>query len=160
MTFEMEGNSNQNGTQVGSVGNNSTVTSEHTDNSQYNVTVYYNSPTKTVSDAGDLRIWLERKEHSVEGHTAECILTFNNRIIWGPQSCHDNTFRLKDALFAVDPRFQITLRNKRKSMEGHTYSLSLMADGHLYLDRLSTHENMIGLCQAINDCLLAENNAT
>ncbi|PYI01673.1 purine and uridine phosphorylase [Aspergillus sclerotiicarbonarius CBS 121057] len=35
-----------------------------------------------------------------------------------------------------------------------------MAGGHVYLDRLSTHGHMVGLCKAIDDCLAAERGRT
>ncbi|KAK4222632.1 putative nuclear RNA binding protein, partial [Podospora fimiseda] len=95
------------------------------------------------------RIWLEKKEHSVEGHTAVCTLRFNNTIIWGPSSCHHNTTQLRDALYQVDPRFTLEIWEKPKTIQGHTYSISVMAGNRLYLDHLSTHANMIGLYQAI-----------
>ncbi|KAK4222631.1 hypothetical protein QBC38DRAFT_374693 [Podospora fimiseda] len=100
-----------------------------------------------------LRVWLEPKGHSVEGHTAQCTLSFKGRVVWGPHSCHNNTAKLADALHAADSRFRLTIRNKHKTIEGHTYTVSLMAGGHLYLDRLSTHASILGLCQAINDCI-------
>ncbi|RYP18626.1 hypothetical protein DL765_003833 [Monosporascus sp. GIB2] len=58
--------------------------------------------------SNDLKVWLDPKGHSVEGHTAQCTLIFNGRVIWGPRGCHDNTYRLRDALSAADPRFQLT----------------------------------------------------
>ncbi|KAH6603623.1 hypothetical protein Trco_008398 [Trichoderma cornu-damae] len=106
-----------------------------------------------------LRVWLERKEHSVEGHTKQAILTFNGKIIWGPRGCHDNTSQLAQALDAADPRFQLILMDKPHSVEGHTYYISVSANNHVYLDKLSTHENMVGLVQAIDDVLLSETEA-
>ncbi|KAK6343885.1 hypothetical protein TWF696_007539 [Orbilia brochopaga] len=106
--------------------------------------------------SNDLKVWVDSKRHSVEGHTAKCSLSFNGRIIWGPYHCHANTYRLRDALAAADPRFQLTVSERYKSIEGHTYTISVMAGGHLYLDRLSTHGHMVGLCKAINDCLEEE----
>lgn len=106
--------------------------------------------------SNDLKVWIEPKRHSVEGHTAQCTLSFNGCIIWGPRHCHDNTIRLRDALAAADPRFQLTVVSKRKTIEGHTYAISVMAGDRLYLDRMSTHGHMLGLCNAINDCLAAE----
>ncbi|KAL6835285.1 nucleoside phosphorylase domain-containing protein [Trichoderma camerunense] len=113
-----------------------------------------------VSAPASFRIWLEKKPHSVEGHTAECTLTFNGRVIWGPRSCHENTTKLGDALYTVDPRFQLTFDAKRKTIEGHTCSISIMAGGRYYLDRLSTHDNMAELCRVINICQGSEPTCT
>lgn len=106
--------------------------------------------------SNDLKVWLVPRRHSVEGHTAQCTLSFNGRQVWGPYNCHTNTTRLRDALSAADPRFQLTVSSKRKTIEGHKYAISVMAGGHLYLDRLHTHCHMIGLCDAINKCLAEE----
>ncbi|KAM3480893.1 hypothetical protein MY8738_004744 [Beauveria namnaoensis] len=113
-------------------------------------------PPPTVPAPASLRVWLEKKRNSVEGHTRECTLTFNGSVIWGPRSCHDNTEGLAKALSEADPRFQLALRPKRKTIEGHTRTISVMAGGRRYLDRLSTHDNMIELCQVINECLSSE----
>ncbi|GAP82536.1 putative nuclear RNA binding protein [Rosellinia necatrix] len=97
------------------------------------------------------RAWLDPKEHSVEGHTKQCILTFNNSIIWGPTSCHENTVQLRDALVKADPRFNIILMDKPPTTEGHTAYISVSAHGTVYLNRLNTHQNMAGLCEAIHN---------
>ncbi|KAK5988381.1 hypothetical protein PT974_12533 [Cladobotryum mycophilum] len=103
-----------------------------------------------------LRVWVDRKAHTVEGHTAQAILTFNGRVIWGPQGCHENTSQLAEALAAADPRFQLIVMPKPHSVEGHTYYISVSANGRVYLDKLSTHDNMVSLSQAISDVLIAE----
>ncbi|KAL7943900.1 hypothetical protein V8C42DRAFT_327131 [Trichoderma barbatum] len=46
--------------------------------------------------------------------------------------------------------------SKPHSVEGHTYTISVSAHGRVYLDKLSTHDNMVGLVQAVNDALLSE----
>ncbi|KAI0594163.1 hypothetical protein F4775DRAFT_575043 [Biscogniauxia sp. FL1348] len=97
------------------------------------------------------RAWLDPKDHSVEGHTKQCILTFNGSVIWGPKSCHDNTVQLRDALHKADSRFDIILMDKPKTVEGHTAYISVSAGDTVYLDKLSTHDNMGGLCKAIFD---------
>ncbi|KAI1760763.1 hypothetical protein GGR53DRAFT_508433, partial [Hypoxylon sp. FL1150] len=97
------------------------------------------------------RAWLDPKEHSVEGHTMQCILTFNGNIIWGPKSCHDNTTQLRDALNKADPRFNLILMDKPKTVEGHTAYISVSNGDHVYLDKLSTHDNMTELCKAVYD---------
>ncbi|KAK6338458.1 hypothetical protein TWF730_002521 [Orbilia blumenaviensis] len=106
--------------------------------------------------SNDLRVWIEPKSHSIEGHTAKCSLYFNDRIIWGPRHCHNNTVRLRDALNAADPRFRLDVSPKGKTIEGHTYAISVKAGDRLYLDRLSTHGHMLELCNAIEECLAAE----
>lgn len=97
------------------------------------------------------RAWLDPKGHSVEGHTKQCILTFNGRNIWGPSSCHDNTTQLRDALHKADSRFDMIIMEKPKTVEGHTAYISVSAGGTVFLDKLSTHDNMTGLCKAVHD---------
>ncbi|KAI1161616.1 hypothetical protein F5B18DRAFT_430567 [Nemania serpens] len=97
------------------------------------------------------RAWLDPKPHSVEGHTKQCILTFDGTIIWGPTSCHDNTTELRDALHKADSRFNIILMEKPHSVEGHTAYISVSAGGTVYLDKLNTHDNMAGLCEAVHN---------
>ncbi|RYP38289.1 hypothetical protein DL767_002620 [Monosporascus sp. MG133] len=97
------------------------------------------------------RVWLDPKDHSVEGHTKQCLLTFNGAIIWGPTSCHDNTTKLRDALKEADSRFDIIIMEKPKTVEGHTAYISVSRGDKVYLDKLSTHDNMTGLCKAIFD---------
>ncbi|OGM48830.1 hypothetical protein ABOM_003027 [Aspergillus bombycis] len=106
--------------------------------------------------SNDLEVWVQPKPKRIEGHTAQCTLTFNGRVIFGPRHCHNNTYKLRDALAAADPRFQLTLTKRRHSKEGHTYSISVKAGGIVYLDRMSTHGHMKELCQAINKELAAE----
>ncbi|KAI0968779.1 hypothetical protein F4678DRAFT_463967 [Xylaria arbuscula] len=97
------------------------------------------------------RAWLDPKSHSVEGHTKQCILTFNGRIIWGPMGCHDNTVELRDALRRADDRFDMIIMDKPHSVEGHTAWISVSRGETVYLDKLHTHDNMTGLCRAIHD---------
>ncbi|KAI1347136.1 hypothetical protein F5Y01DRAFT_256564 [Xylaria sp. FL0043] len=97
------------------------------------------------------RVWLDSKEHSDEGHTKLCILTFNEKVIWGPTGCHDNTIHLKEALHKADSRFDILIMDKPKTIEGHTAAISVSRGGTTYLSRLSTHPNMQGLCAAVFD---------
>ncbi|KAF5862090.1 hypothetical protein ETB97_012155 [Aspergillus alliaceus] len=110
--------------------------------------------------SNDLQVWLEPKRKSVEGHTAQCTLSFNGRVIWGPRHCHNNTYQLRDALSAADSRFQLAISNRHKTVEGHTYSISVKSGSRVYLNRLSTHGHMKELCQAINDCLATERGRT
>ncbi|KAI1634881.1 hypothetical protein F4809DRAFT_665005 [Biscogniauxia mediterranea] len=97
------------------------------------------------------RAWLDPKEHSVEGHIKQCILTFNGAVIWGPTSCHDNTTHLRDALHKADSRFDMIIMDKPKTVEGHRAYISVSVGDTVFLDKLSTHENMTGLCKAIFD---------
>ncbi|KAI1654728.1 hypothetical protein F4813DRAFT_392483 [Daldinia decipiens] len=97
------------------------------------------------------RAWLDAKAHSVEGHTKQCVLTYDEKTIWGPASCNSNTTQLRDALHKADSRFNMIFTDKPKTVEGHTASISVSAGGILYLDKLSTHENMAGLCKAVHD---------
>ncbi|KAI2607725.1 uncharacterized protein GGS25DRAFT_497203 [Hypoxylon fragiforme] len=97
------------------------------------------------------RVWIEPKEHSVEGHTKQCILTFKGQVKWGPHSCHDNTTSRRDALHKADSRFDILIMDKPKTIEGHIATISVSAGDTVYLDKLSTHDNMEGLCKAVFD---------
>ncbi|KAJ3941953.1 hypothetical protein N0V92_013830 [Colletotrichum tropicale] len=97
------------------------------------------------------KIWLEDKPHSLEGHTFEATLMFNGREIWGPRGAHDNTFRLRDALHKADPRFDIILKKKSHSLEGHIRYISVIHHGRLILNKLPTHDSMEGLVKAVNE---------
>ncbi|OAA51639.1 hypothetical protein NOR_00232 [Metarhizium rileyi] len=101
--------------------------------------------------ADQFAIWLDAKDNSVEGHTLNGILTFNNKVIWGPKGCHENTENLRKALNKADHRFDMILVPKEKSVEGHTRYISIRdSNGNLVLDKLSTHNNMEGLVAAVN----------
>ncbi|KAK3983955.1 hypothetical protein QBC44DRAFT_253952 [Cladorrhinum sp. PSN332] len=104
--------------------------------------------SRTISKALEVR--LDDKEETDEGHIFEGTLTWDGTPIWGPASCHDNTVVLREALHAVDPRFDFTFTKKDRTTEGHTKVISVEKDGKILLDNLSTHDNMIGLVQAIN----------
>lgn len=96
-----------------------------------------------------LRIWLEDKPHSVEGHIYEATLTFNDTIIWGPKTCHDNTVTLREKIHEADNRFDITFTKKDKTIEGHTKYIYVRSNGEDLLSGYSTHDNMAGLIDAI-----------
>ncbi|PYI25432.1 hypothetical protein BP00DRAFT_499496 [Aspergillus indologenus CBS 114.80] len=100
-----------------------------------------------------LDVWLDDKEHSVEGHIFNCTLTFRNKVIWGPISCHDNTVALRNAIHQADRRFDMSFTNKGHTVEGHTRYISVKSNGEVLLDRLPTHDNMAGLLSAINAAL-------
>ncbi|KAL6791089.1 hypothetical protein J3E68DRAFT_411905 [Trichoderma sp. SZMC 28012] len=100
-----------------------------------------------------LNVWLDHKEHSLEGHIFECTLTFRDKIIWGPKSCHDNTVALRNAIHEADERFDMSFTKKDKTAEGHTRYISVKSNGKVLLDKLSTHANMQGLVDAINATL-------
>ncbi|KAM0246381.1 hypothetical protein ACHAQJ_010252 [Trichoderma viride] len=97
-----------------------------------------------------LEVWLDPKDHSVEGHIFTCTLTFRNKVIWGPTSCHDNTVALRNAIHKADRRFDMSFEKKDKTVEGHINYISVKSKGEVLLDKLSTHDNMIGLVSAIN----------
>ncbi|EJT79102.1 hypothetical protein GGTG_04191 [Gaeumannomyces tritici R3-111a-1] len=72
-----------------------------------------------------LSVWLDDKKHSIEDHIFECTLRFiNDRVIWGPASCHDNTISLGEAISMADSRFKMSFTKKGKTVEGHTRSIS------------------------------------
>jgi len=79
----MEHNSNSNGIQLGSAGSNNWIATAG--DTHYNFTVWLSSlSSASTKPRSDLRVWIEPKGHSIEGHTAQCTLTFNGRVIWGP----------------------------------------------------------------------------
>ncbi|KAM3543101.1 hypothetical protein ARSEF1564_004000 [Beauveria bassiana] len=81
-----------------------------------------------------LKVWLDSKDNTVEGHIFTCTLLFKGKKVWGPVSAHDNTIELQKALHKADSRFE--------------------AGGKVYLDKLSTHENMQGLADVV-DAIIA-----
>ncbi|KAK2778713.1 hypothetical protein CKAH01_11639 [Colletotrichum kahawae] len=97
------------------------------------------------------KIWLDDKPHSKEGHIFEATLPFNGQEIWGPRGAHENTSRLGDALRKADPRFDIVLKKKSHSVEGHVRCISVIHHGRLILNKLSTHDTMEGLVKAVNE---------
>lgn len=101
----------------------------------------------------EFNIWLDPKNHSVEGHTRTCTLYFKDKVIWGPRSCHPNTDRLKDAIEQADCRFRLDIHTKDHSVEGHIKYISVEHEGKVLLDKMSTHDNMEGLVTAINAVL-------
>ncbi|XXH00619.1 hypothetical protein Hte_006967 [Hypoxylon texense] len=103
-----------------------------------------------------LIIDIDPKEHSREGHTRQCYLEFNGRRIWGTPvqiSCHDNSTRIADALKQADPRFDLFLSHKSHSVEGHIATITIKKGDTVYLDKLSTHDNMTGLRDAVRKAL-------
>ncbi|OJZ90595.1 hypothetical protein ASPFODRAFT_40993 [Aspergillus luchuensis CBS 106.47] len=97
-----------------------------------------------------MQVQTSNKEHSVEGHTYTGTLKFRGQTIWGPHTCHDNTQQLARALQNADWRFSLELDSKEKTIEGHTRYISVTDwNGNLVLDRLSTHDNMDTLAEAI-----------
>ncbi|KAI1086557.1 hypothetical protein F5B19DRAFT_131114 [Rostrohypoxylon terebratum] len=100
-----------------------------------------------------LNVWLENKNHSVEGHIFNCTLTFRNKVIWGPISCHDNTVALRNAIHKADSRFDMSFTKKDHTVEGHTCSISVKSNSEVLLTKLSTHDNIAGLVTAINAVL-------
>ncbi|KAF3762122.1 hypothetical protein M406DRAFT_53353 [Cryphonectria parasitica EP155] len=97
-----------------------------------------------------LNVWLENKQHSIEGHIFQCTLKFDDRVIYGPISCHDNTVALGDAIHNADSRFKMSFDKKDHTVEGHTRYISVKSGDKVLLDKLSTHDNMAGLVAAID----------
>jgi hypothetical protein len=95
------------------------------------------------------RIWTESKKKSVEGHTCRGTLYFNGNKLWGPYYCHDNTVKIQSALKQADPRLELRLEKKAKSIEGHTCSINIEANGIRLLNNLSCHDRMESLANAI-----------
>ena len=96
------------------------------------------------------------KDHSVEGHTRQCYLEFNGKRIWGDPtaiSCHDNSTKIAEALKEADSRFALYLAEKPHSTEGHIATITIKKGDKTYLDKLSTHDNMEGLRDAVNKAL-------
>ncbi|KAL2158699.1 hypothetical protein VTH06DRAFT_4181 [Thermothelomyces fergusii] len=79
-----------------------------------------------------LIIDVEPKEHSVEGHTKLATLYFKGKPIWGP--------------------------DKEKTVEGHIATITIKTGDKVYLDQLSTHDNMKGLRDAVRKVLAEEGN--
>jgi hypothetical protein len=101
------------------------------------------------SASEQLYVWVDDKAHSVEGHIFIGKLTFRNKLIWGPATCHDNTVALGNAIHEADRRFLMTFEKKDETLEGHTRYISVKSNGTVTLDKLSTHPNMDDLVQAI-----------
>ena len=72
-----------------------------------------------------LKVWLDDKSHSVEGHTYKYTLYFKGEWVLGPISCHPNTTSLKEAIEEADDRFTLTLESKDHSVEGHIKYISV-----------------------------------
>ena len=70
--------------------------------------------------SNQLVVQIEDADHSAQGHTLEAVLTFENMVIWGPKSCHNNIRRLENAIKMADDRFDFTFRGKDETIEGHT----------------------------------------
>jgi hypothetical protein len=96
---------------------------------------------------------VDPKSHTVEGHTRQCYLKFNGQRIWGVAGCHDNTTQLATALHSADSRFELVIENKSHSVEGHIATISVYRGDRTYLSKLSTHDNMTGLRDAIRKAL-------
>lgn len=99
---------------------------------------------------------VEPKEHSTEDHIKQCYLEFNGGRIWGipePIHCHENTAHTADTLHKADSRFSLYLSEKSHTIEGHIATLTIKKGDTVYLDKLHTHDNMIGLRDAIRKAL-------
>ncbi|KAL3587388.1 hypothetical protein FPOAC2_13293 [Fusarium poae] len=97
-----------------------------------------------------LHLWLEDKGHTIEGHDSTCTLYYKDQQVWGPVSCHSNTWELSRAIQDGDPHFELIVKEKgKKTQEGHRCSISVESKGKTTLNKLSTHENMKGLVDVI-----------
>ncbi|TLS21608.1 uncharacterized protein PpBr36_09583 [Pyricularia pennisetigena] len=95
-------------------------------------------------------VWLSEKDKTVEGHTNTAALYFNDKLMWGPKSCHDNTVDIQTALRKVDPRLELRLARKDKTVEGHTRAFNIKHNGKDVLTNHSCHDNMGDLATTIN----------
>ena len=99
---------------------------------------------------------IDPKDHSVEGHTRQCYLEFNGKRIWGSPNaihCHDNTTQIAEALNKADNRFELFISERHHTVEGHIVTITISDGSTVYLDRLSTHDNMTGLRDAVRAAL-------
>ncbi|EHA57819.1 hypothetical protein MCOR27_007655 [Pyricularia oryzae] len=97
------------------------------------------------------KVWLNEKPKTVEGHTNTCQLFFEgNPVHENPISCHDNTVDIQTALRKADPRFELRLARKDKTVEGHTRSFNIKCKDEDILKDHSCHDNMITIVNSIN----------
>ncbi|TLD11933.1 hypothetical protein PspLS_11338 [Pyricularia sp. CBS 133598] len=94
-------------------------------------------------------VWLTDRSKTVEGHNLTCALYFDQKLIWGPMSCHNNTTTIQSALREADPRIELRLGTKDKTVEGHTKSFNIKCKGKNILEDHSCHNNLEGLVTAI-----------
>lgn len=100
--------------------------------------------------AGENICWVETKDKTVEGHTNSAALYFNDNLLWGPKGCHDNTVDIQTALRKADPRLELRMERKGHSVEGHTRTFNVRANGEDVLTGHSCHDNMEELAMIIN----------
>ena len=99
--------------------------------------------------SNQLAVRIKDADHSAQGHTLEAVLTFENMVIWGQKSCHNNIRRLENAIKMADGRFDFTFRGKDETIEGHTKAITVTINGEIVLDRISAHANMIDMVEQI-----------
>ncbi|KAI1384026.1 uncharacterized protein F4822DRAFT_433976 [Hypoxylon trugodes] len=95
-------------------------------------------------------------DKTTQGHTKKCVLEFNCKPIWGYPKlvhCHENTTQIAEALTKADSRFVLYITERPHSVEGHAARITIKKGNTVYLDKLHTHDNMIGLRDAINKAL-------
>ena len=101
---------------------------------------------------GENKCWVERKDKTVEGHTSSAALYFKDqeKPLWGPKSCHQNAYDIKTALHKADSRLELRMDPWDHSVEGHTRTFNIRANGVDLLRNLSCHDNMDSLATIIN----------
>ena len=101
---------------------------------------------------GENKCWTETKDKTVEGHTNSAALYFKDqgKPLWGPKGCHDNTVDIQAALRKADPRLELRMERKEHSVEGHTRTFNVRANGKDLLIGHSCHDNMDDLATIIN----------
>ncbi|KAI6389347.1 hypothetical protein MCOR24_010584 [Pyricularia oryzae] len=103
----------------------------------------------------DSSAWLSDRSKTVEGHNVTCALYFNDNLVWGPMSCHNNTTTIQSALRQADKRMELRLGTKDKTVEGHTKFFNIKYKGKNILEDHFCHNNLEGLVVAINSIWIA-----
>jgi hypothetical protein len=61
--------------------------------------------------------------------------------------------QLREAIHQADTRFDVLFTKKDNKVEGHISYISVKSNGKVLLNKISTHDNMAGLVQAIETIL-------
>ncbi|CAI6091766.1 unnamed protein product [Clonostachys chloroleuca] len=110
--------------------------------------------TASASTTHGMGIDIQSTKKTVEGHTMTGTVYFENKKIWGPKSCHDNSVDIQRAFKRADPRFEMALERKPHSVEGHTRALTIKSNGNTILNGHSVHDNMDDMVATIKGILL------